>query len=998
MLYYSQRKKLCRHLLVGGALFAAGLGMFSCSDTYDLDTDQPSGLNSIYGYMEKQGNYKNFMQLIEDLDQKEILSMTGSRTLFIADDDAFDRFYKNNKWGVSSYSQLSLSQKKLLLNSAMIDNPYTTTMLSYAAGDLSDAQATPVRGEVCRRNTSQSGYDTVLVVSTHDEMLPQDNSRFDEMRANRDSIVMFSDNPTSLGSASAAPMIHFNAKFLSANKITSEDIDFIYNQQAGTRQPDDTYINNTKITEANIFCKNGFVHKVSDVILPLDNMAEVIRKGENTKLFSSILERFAGLDYSDNLTRAYAATTGKEVDSVFIKRYYSERSFGSTSAQDKKWTADKNGNPYEGTLKYDPGWNGYVPRIANPRDGMMEDMAVMLAPTDEAITEWWNNGGGKVIKNYYAKNEPDVMKGLSATPASTLAELVNVNMLVSFNASVPSRFEDVLNDANEKMYLTKDSIESVELACNGAVYKTSKVYAPTSYSSVLFPAVVDTTNFKIIKKAIDLLDYKAYLNSMVADYSFLIPVNQGLITYVDPVSYGATTSNMWKFKYDLPSDNIYAEIYPCELQGDQWVATSDTYTQRVGWKSNKAIGPYNGQSNNSGDKILADRLEDILDNIIVLEPFKPGKTFYRTKGNSFVKVEGYTGNDDTDKANMKVYGSAQNDWGTPLHVTDIYTMSNGKSYVMDGVIMGTDKTVCGALANYNATHGDQFSEFLTVLQYSGAVNKTYTLGSSSYVSVDKQYGNLINIKAYGEVGAEEKPKNVEGNTKVTYLLNNFHYTLYAPTNDAMEKAYSMGLPRPADVDAAEEYDTQYEEEHPGEKSKTAAYLREAMLDFVKYHMHDNSIYMDEGFTADKYESSKTELIRATAANDDWKYVDEKHITVLGKEYETVNKITPDLSEAPAYYTGKYTPGRPYKIIVESVSAGGMTVKDNIGETHKVVVPNIMAREYWIEGKSISNAYSTLINNSSTVAIQGIDGPLVYDKDQFTYVYKPLDSNAANIRK
>lgn len=59
MFYSVQRKKLCRHLLVGGALCAAGFGVFSCSDTYDLDTEQPSGLNSIYGYLEDQGNYTN---------------------------------------------------------------------------------------------------------------------------------------------------------------------------------------------------------------------------------------------------------------------------------------------------------------------------------------------------------------------------------------------------------------------------------------------------------------------------------------------------------------------------------------------------------------------------------------------------------------------------------------------------------------------------------------------------------------------------------------------------------------------------------------------------------------------------------------------------------------------------------------------------------------------------------------------------------------------------
>ena len=159
MLYNLQRKKLYRRLLVGGALCVAGLGVFSCSDKYDLDTDQPSGLNSIYGYMEKKGNFKNYLQLIQDLGQKDILSKTGSKTLFIADDDAFARFFQSNKWGVKRYEDLTLAQKKLLLNTATIDNPYSTSMLSTAAGS-----ASPITGEVLRRSSSSSLLDSVLLV------------------------------------------------------------------------------------------------------------------------------------------------------------------------------------------------------------------------------------------------------------------------------------------------------------------------------------------------------------------------------------------------------------------------------------------------------------------------------------------------------------------------------------------------------------------------------------------------------------------------------------------------------------------------------------------------------------------------------------------------------------------------------------------------------------------------------------------------------------------
>ena len=106
------------------ALSACLISFTSC-DKYDLDKTDPEGWGaSIYSYLAKDGHYTNTSKLIEDLGQKEVLAKTGSKTLFVADDDAYARFFSNNKWGVSSYAQLSDSQKKLLLYGAMINNSY----------------------------------------------------------------------------------------------------------------------------------------------------------------------------------------------------------------------------------------------------------------------------------------------------------------------------------------------------------------------------------------------------------------------------------------------------------------------------------------------------------------------------------------------------------------------------------------------------------------------------------------------------------------------------------------------------------------------------------------------------------------------------------------------------------------------------------------------------------------------------------------------------------
>jgi len=922
MLYNSKRKKLCKHLLVGGVVCLVGFAAFSCTDAYNLDEDQPSGLNTIYGYMQEKGTYTNFLQLINDLGEAEVLSKTGSKTLFIADDNAFAKFFASNDWGVGKYADLSLAQKKLLLYSAMIDNPYPTSMLSTAEG--------PVRGEVCRRVSSQSIFDSVQVVSTTSDELPK-NERWTILQSTHPEIVLFKD------ASGASPMIHFTPKFIVANKLQSSDIDFLYNDPAGTRGTDDTYVNRAKILNSQ-FCKNGFVHEVDRVITPLDNMAEIIRKNGEMSIFSSIIERFAAPKDSSMLTSAYNVNKGTQVDSVYVKRYFSERSWGSGIDRNSRrpFTTDKDGQVFDASLKYDPGWNTFVPEVFNNRTPLMEDMGVMMVPTDSAVREWWENGGGNVIKAQYGTIEN--------TPNSVLAELINVNMLNSLVASVPSKFDAILNDANLKMGVTLNDVKNVTLGCNGVVYLTKKVFAPASYSSVLFPAVIDTENLNIIKNAIDNMEYDAYLNSMVSTYSFFIPTNEGLLYYVDPVSFGKQTTELWEFHFDptkASNQRIYVDVYACTVNEDGTITPANSLRRITG-------GTGNSQINN--------RLQDILDNIIGIEGTVPGKSYYLTKGKSFVKVDGKL----DMPGQMSVAGSYQTEVNAPINVHEVFNMENGKAYVVDGVINSTRKATSDILAEH-----PEFSEFYEMLVNSGSIANTNTDGYCS-ASQNKDVsirGNLVSTS----IGSDGKPKTYS-------LLNAHHYTVYAPTNDAMQKAYAAGLPSNEDLALAERYDAiQDSLDHP---TDSAEHVKSIQRDFIKYHIQSNSIFADNGFEPSVYESQKTRF----------DYVIDE---TTGAKVVTADSLY------------EVTAGAPYRITVTSVDPSGISLLDAMGNTVKVDMStglyNIQGREYWLNGTKVESA--TTIENSSTVVVHAIDSPLLYSKDQFIYVpHKVVAEESVKQRK
>lgn len=97
----------------------------SCKDLYYYDNYEPSWLGSnIYDYLEADGNFKYTLNLINDLDYSEEMKLTGSVTLFVAKDSAYEEFFKNNEWNVRGYEGLSIAQKKLLFNFSIINNAY----------------------------------------------------------------------------------------------------------------------------------------------------------------------------------------------------------------------------------------------------------------------------------------------------------------------------------------------------------------------------------------------------------------------------------------------------------------------------------------------------------------------------------------------------------------------------------------------------------------------------------------------------------------------------------------------------------------------------------------------------------------------------------------------------------------------------------------------------------------------------------------------------------
>lgn len=810
---------------------------------------QPSWLgNGIYERLEQDGNYQTALRLIDDLNYKEVMSQTGSKTLFVADDEAFTHWFQTNPWSVHSYDQLSLAQKKMLLNSAMVNNAYLVELLSNV-----ESSPDPLEGLCMRRESAVSQYDSVA------RWLPQQMPQtpyWDKHRHKREGIVLLKDNTTQ-------PMIHFLPKFMEQNGITDDDLQMLTNGQSNS--VDDAWVNGIKIVERDITCKNGYIQRMGGVMLSSDNMAQILRVHPIVSKWSELMDRFCAPYYNEEASQTYNRLN-QTSDSVYVLRYFS-----SQNKQELDQTPDR--QTVESRLLFDPGWNQYMYTNTAGKD-LHYDCGAMLAPTNEALDYWWNHDGRALQDQYHAWDR---------VPDKVLVELLNVNMIPEFINTVPSKFKNILNDAKVEMGVTKADIDSCFMGCNGVVYLTNRVFAPATYSSVAFPALVHTETMNIIYWGIDNLGFKPYLNSMESTYSFFLPTNDGLLSYVDPCSYGSSVATLYEFYYNQDRKTVGAHRYGYDL------TTNTRLTQIADATSTQ----------------VENRLRDLLDNLIIVGEVDkdPGIHYYRTKGGATIRVE-----NAGQPGQMTVAGGLQLDQQRAVGVTEVFEQQNGKAYVVESDVPASGpKSVYKTLSEH-----PEYSRFFDLMRGgdpdSAQFNLTASIIENNYSCVD------FNIR----------------------LFDNYHYTVWVPANESLDLLHEQGI-----LPYWEDLEAQTDEAWNGNRDAAKLMkwrIRQRILDFLRYHIQDYSVFMGQGTVNGRYETAK--------------------LNPVNKKF--------------------------YSLAIDADN-GHISVTDALGNRRTVQTTqglyNNMCREYLYTQKDPEKAADGNLYSSSYAVVHLIDGPLFFSSDQ-----------------
>ena len=907
----------------------------SCRDEYYYDDREPDFLGaSIYEYLEEKGNFTLFLKVIEDLNYKDVLSKTGSKTLFVANDDAFIKGIKE-EWGYDSYEQLTLAHKRIILNNAMLDNAYLLELMSNTPA--SSATAEPNIGRCLRQVTSAATTDTIGLF--YDADLPQNNPDWDKFRTNGIRLAL---------DATQTMMVHFLEEQLYQNTISDEDLNIILNNRYDATTKD-AFIFDKKVINQNATCKNGYVHELDGLLIAPSNMAEEIRTSGKTDIFSRMLDRFAVPVPNTTLTadfnRIYHYGDDANAEKVYEKRYYTTGSNRGTAGTGFLSYSDFDDLDFnaKGSLLFDPGWNEYKAGTSGATT-KENDMAVIFAPSDDALKTYFTVGEGQALIERYGRNVTDpfgagLYESIDSIPLEDIQYLMRNMMKNSFNNAVPSKFSSIMDDARDPMGVQKDHIEECIIANNGLIYVTNAVYSPARYVAVTAPVML-SDSLNIAYWAINQYEYDKYLLAMGSHFSLVVP-SDSCFEYLDPKTINDPTPIMYIFRYNKEAKTEAAKVY-----AEQWECDPDTYE------------PVKYVKNETGAARLKNLLTNMYEYYIVVGDFTNGNKYHMTKGYGTIKVE-----TDENHRVTNIMGGAEVEKATKVPAGHIYPQKNGKTYRLDaGMIQPPTKSV-----NKVMETTPEFAKF-----YELCVGSDEVL--TAIAPVDKK-GQIIE----DSIARFRIFENLGGLDLNVRTFNTYHYTVYVPTNEKIDEAYAKGLPNWEDCEAAaleiqtideKRADLELQYSDLSSDSGTAPETLEAILaeidactaeinakkaalkadvqlitNFVKYHFQDNSVYVDN-------------LPHSIIEGEDVKYVVRYETAALDEISKRFSAVTVQTQNGTISVKGD----------IEGIDN---TCYVNNAEGTEGILHNIMTRDIEFSGQNIET--------SSYAVVHQIDGFLVNER-------------------
>lgn len=452
--------------------------------------------------------------------------------------------------------------------------------------------------------------------------------------------------------------------------------------------------------------------------------------------------------------------------------------------------------------------------------------------------------------------------------------------------------------------------------------------------------------------------YSTFMKAMQSRFSFFVPTDEALGSYglVDPMSLARSATGFhryWRLEY-ANRNNPPVTVRATAFWFDETAGSRPEDTRKPSGTTYANVSEPSQSLTNGAGLVKKKLLLEMMDQHIIVHDSsdEQGMTgparYYMSRGGAPVLVKS-KGDASNNNVGMVVNGGFQvqlNSDGYPDNdhdcvVTEGYDQTggvadgvkgygNGMTYFLDRPMQPTTRSV------YNVLGGDEehFSEFFELCNISFSEDLLKLAGFKKQIVVNAAEGTMRDMTP-DEWSAEQDKYRIFTNAsgynpaedeKLVRFFNNYRYTVYVPTNAAIEEARAKGLPMYDDILRFIEDNTVMTDGvdalSPENQLKAQAMIT-MLVNFVKYHFQDQSFFVDNVSSEGRYQTF-------CADNERNAFLD---------------------------LTMRQTPG-------------AITVTDGAGVTQNVVAPyNIMARDANFDRPPSSTA--TDISNSSYVVIHQV---------------------------
>ena len=208
----------------------------------------------------------------------------------------------------------------------------------------------------------------------------------------------------------------------------------------------------------------------------------------------------------------------------------------------------------------------------------------------------------------------------------------------------------------------------------------------------------------------------------------------------------------------------------------------------------------------------------LLGNVNAKQDRDDRRKYYMSKGYGTVMVER-----DAEGMVNAIAGGRERQNGAMIPVSNSYEQKNGYALQLgSSMIQPPTQSVYDVLGG-----NEEFIEFFELC-----------------TSIDPDVMKML-LGAETSKNEWDKYRIFDKKENLVRMFNTYHYTVYVPTNAAMEEAYEKGLPTWEDL--LVECDSINKVQNQALKDSLKANLKagaDLIINFLRYHFQDNSVYVD----------------------------------------------------------------------------------------------------------------------------------------------------------